>query len=193
MTTLPPRLHAAAALMLGLLVIGLPLIVLVIPAWQERALFRERRNTLEEQSSRYLSLAAQTPMLKKSVEQLLAQSADRSGFLQETSPALAAAALQRKIQTLIEAQGGKVQSAQSIPDTGKGMFPAVTIRVQANVSLDALGSMFGALTQDPLLLEADNVFVQTRYAGGQRPASEGVNLLEIRLDVTGYLYEVENP
>ncbi len=188
-----PRLHAAAALLLGVIVIGIPLIVLLLPAWQARIQFWERRSMLVEQASRYQSLAAQTPILKKSVEQLLAQSADRGGFVQETSSALGAAALQRKIQTMIEALGGNVQSAQSVPDISKGMFPAVTVRVQANISMEALGSLFGSLAQDPLLLEADNVFIQTRYAGGQRPAHEGINLLEIRLDVTGFLYEVETP
>lgn len=191
MTPLSPRLHAAAALMLGLLVIGLPLMALTVPAWHTRVQFWERRAALEEQFSRYQSLAAQTPDLKHSVERLLAQSNDRSGFLPEATSALAAAALQKKLQSLIETHGGSLQSAQGVPATTSGMFPSVTVRVQANLSLDALGPLLAALAQDPLLLEVDNVFIQTRYAGGARPAGEGANLLEARLDVTGYLFEAE--
>ena len=193
MTPLSPRLHAAAALLMGLVVVGLPFSVLVTPAWQARVAFWERRAMLEEQFARYQSLAAETPKLKTRVEQLLTQSADRSGFLQETSPTLAAAALQRKLQTLIETHGGRLQSAQSVPTNPSGPFPSVMIRVQADLSLQALGPLSAALTGDPLLLEAANVFIQTRYAGGARPGGDGMNLLEVRLDVTAFLFEVEAP
>lgn len=193
MTAFSPRLHAAAALVLGLLVVGLPLVALVLPAWQARVTFWERWGLLEEQFARYQSLSTQAPALKQSVARLIAQSTDRSGFLPEATTALAAAALQRKLQTLIETQGGQLQSAQSVPPSGESLFPAVTVRVQTNLSLEAVGPFFAALSQDLLLLEVDNVYLQTRYARGARPVGEGIPLLEVRLDVTGYLFEAEEP
>lgn len=190
---LSPRMHAALALVLGLAVLGSLLTLLVLPVWHARATFWEQKATLANQAARYQRLAAQTPALKQQVTHLLAQSADRSGFLPETSQALAAAALQRKLQTLVESHGGRMQSVQNVPATAEGPFQKVTVRVQAALSLDVLGPLFRALASDTQLLETDQVFMQTRYSGGARAAGEGVNLLEVRFDVSGYLFEVETP
>lgn len=192
MKTLSPRGHALAAVGVTVVLVLLPLTLLVTPAWQARSSFNERRTALEQQAGRYQALAARTADLKKQVERLLARTADRSGFLPETSTALAAAALQRRLQSALETHGGNVQSVQNLPAPTSDPFPKVIVRLQANISLEALGPFLASLASDPQLLEVDEVFIQTRFGGGVVPGGVGTHLLDLRLDVAGYLFEIQS-
>ncbi len=185
--------HAAAALAVTIVVIGLPAWALMAPAWEARISFAAKRDALTQQSSRYLALADETAALKQRYAQLLSNGTNRSGFLPEGTTALAAAALQRKLQLLVEAQRGELQSVQNVPANNERPFPKVIVRLQANLRLEALRPLLDALANDPAFLVPDNVYIQTRYASGAGVAGQVTNLLEVRLDVAGYLYEEESP
>ena len=182
-----------ALLSLGLLlsVIALLSTILVLPAINGRLKFHNRLNELQFQYSKFQGIAKQSELLKEDLTLLQKVQTDQSGFLDEKPEALAAADLQKQIKTLIDTNGGNLISTQVVKNRSDevSMFPEVTIKVHMRSDIEALQKLLYQLASSETVLQVDNLLIQKRRQGGGRRARRDANLLEIRFDTTGYIYQ----
>ena len=185
---LTTRQHAALALALLGAGIAAMVVIIVLPALASRQAFQDRLGELQLHYQRFNALARQTPNLKRTLEELRSAPADQTGFLEEQAPALAGAALQKKIKEHIEASGASLVSAQVAAPGKQKLYPSTTIQVQMRGDVESLRDVLYSLAADPMLLQLDNILIQSRHAA-RAPARQGGDVIEARFDVTAFIYQ----
>lgn len=112
-------------------------------------------------------------------------------YLQQPSPALAAADLQQRVKTVVETAGGNLQSIQVLPTTEEGNL--VKIAVGATITGDAESPqkiLYGLESQTPLLF-VDSLDIAARELRPRLPNGRVADYLRVQLtmqlEVSGYL------
>ena len=124
--------------------------------------------------------------LEAELARLKARRPDAVEFLQSANDALAAADLQNRIKSAVEAAQGELRSTQILPVREEGQFRQAAVRGQMVVKLQALQRIFYQFESASPLLFLDNVEIRAR--GAQRNRGVGDDpLLEVRFDLYGYL------
>lgn len=113
-------------------------------------------------------------------------------YLRAASDALVAAELQDRVKTLVEANGGKLNSTQSLPARDEGGFRRITIRVQMTVFVAPMQTIFHTLESAKPYLFLDNVDIRRRVQRRRRARNqqeegpERESTLTVRFDLYGY-------
>lgn len=121
--------------------------------------------------------------------------ADRIAFLAGSNPTLVGAALQSRIQSLIEAAGGQLISTQMLEGTSENGLSRVTLRTRMQASVAGLQRVFHALESQTPVLFLDNVSIHParrfRRSRSRRPAAarteESTGRLAVDYDVYGFV------
>lgn len=164
-------------------------LVLVKPAIAGRQNFHTRLDKLRFQYTRLSASLSHIDAIRADLKKLKQQPTDKTGFITDKQRALAAADLQRHINTLISSSGGDLISTQVTPDKNdKETFPAITVKVHVRADIDALQKLLYQLAAGNPVLTTDNLLIQSRNTGlpGRRQREE--NQLDVRFDVTGFIY-----
>ncbi len=186
MTTLSPRASRALALALfvGLVLSGVFGVILpLLDAYQQACNSAEQRQAAVEhirQSARSLAV------LQAELTRLKEQQASAVGFMQSTNPSLAAAEVQNRIKSSVEAARGELRSTQILPARDEAGFRRISIRGQIAVNTAALQRVFYELESGSPFLFLDNVEIHARPARRGGPAEDDP-ILEVRFDLYGYL------
>lgn len=183
------RIVAIALLWLALL-LGHRLIV--APLWSA---YREGEQSIEQLQGllqRYRALAEQRTILAERLAEQERRAASVAGYLEGPSDALAAAQLQDRVKSVVEAAGGELRSTQILPAApvdGDPGFRRTTLRVQFTVTIDGLAAALYELeTGQPYLLIEDLTVREQRVRRRRnQPASEP--MLDVSLELFGYLRE----
>lgn len=188
---LSPRIHAAASLAILLAFTVLFYLIIIAPGLSEREAFRERLASLQTQYQRFAAAARSIPDLESQVHTLVSRQGNRIGFLTDASAPLAAASLQKKIQSIVEGHGGSLISTQVVPTVDTGLFAPVTLQVQVRLNMEGLKQILYLIESDSLLLKVSELVIESR--GGAVPAAMlHADQLEVRFQVTGYLYGTDS-
>jgi general secretion pathway protein M len=190
-----PRLnaqkHAAASLSILIAVLVLFYSIIIYPAVSGRMQFQERYEELQFQFSKLGDSKNKSQQLKKELAYLGSQETDKTGFLENKPEALAAADLQKHIKTLIESSEGSLISTQVVQQKEDDIFPQVTVKVHLRGNIEALRNiLFRLNTEHPVLL-INNLLVQKRHGSGGRRPQRRADQLEVRFDITGFMYQAE--
>lgn len=193
-----PILSRLLALTLFLCVFGL----LPFTAWQA---IGERRSTQHGEIARAERLLAEFQERRADIASLRAVEAGiredatlRQPYLRGDNPTLAAARLQARIQSLVEAAGGRVTSTQILdPDTGAEpgaakRFPRIGIRSQLQIDIEQLRQVFHAIESSRPYLFVDGLTIRApvqRRSRRAAPQSDGT--LVVTFDAFGYLWTGE--
>lgn len=110
-----------------------------------------------------------------------------AGMLQSANESLAAAELQNRLKSAIEAAHGELRSLQPLPAQTEGPFRRVTVRGQATVNVAGLRQVLYRLEAASPLLFVDNVEVTARPGHSDRPGAAEDPPLDLRFDVYGYM------
>lgn len=152
-----------------------------------------RIEQLKELLQRYEALAEQRPVLAEHVAEQQELAASAAGYLTGPSDALAAAELQDRVRSVVEAAGGQLRSTQILPvqplEDEHG-FRRTTLRVQFIVTIEGLETTLYELETGQPYLIIDRATVQQERASRRRrdaPASEP--MLHVSLELFGYLRE----
>lgn len=108
------------------------------------------------------------------------------GFMQSSNPSLAAAELQNRIKSSVEAAHGELRSTQILPPRDDGPFRRVSIRGQIAVNTVALQRLFYEFEAATPFLFLDNIEIHSRPAR-RANAPEDDPVLEVRFDLYGYM------
>jgi general secretion pathway protein M len=174
----------AVALLGGYRLIVAPLLT----AYQEGGSSIEQAKTLLQ---RYRALAEQRPQLAKRLAEQQERAAAAAGYLEGPSDALAAAQLQDRVKSVVETAGGELRSTQILPAQsieGDLGFRRTAVRVQIIVTIEGLAATLYELeTGQPYLLIDDVTVRQERVRRRRRSAPESEPMLDVNLELFGYL------
>lgn len=184
-----PRQHALIAAGLVVVAGGLLYFILVWPALAGRTTFHEHLERLQFQQQKLTETVALTPVLEKELAALTGLEIDRSGFLEQNTRDLAAADLQRQLSLLIEESGGSLISSQVLAGTEEDetIFPEITMKLHMRGTITSLREILYKFNTGQPLLFTDNLLIQKRQRG-DGPARQDSDKLDIRFDVTAFIY-----
>lgn len=168
-------------------------VVLVMPAIDARAEYRERLATAQEQHAAYVRAAGEVPALRKEIAKIRVSNRRDTGFFNSMPPALAAAQLQQRLKSLIEKHGATLASTQVISDSSDSPFRKVAIRVQMRAGVKPMTAIFYELAHSVPVLLTDNVMIQSRNTGDSGTSGVQNGLLDVRFDVYGYMFHPAEP
>ncbi len=181
----------AALALLALLMAGV-LYLLVDQALIAR--YRYYRTHLEQQQGRLEQLERMAAS-REPIQRLIAGiQQDRNAaaqYLPQSAPSLAAAELQQRVKTVVEAAGGTLRSTQALPPAEEGNAVKVTVSAAMTGDTESLQKILHALEAQTPLLFVDNLDVtarenRPRLASG-RLASYSRIQLTVQFEVSGYL------
>jgi general secretion pathway protein M len=184
----------ALALLLAALFGAYQLILLpVIAAWREAESTIEQAQTLLQ---RYRALAEQRVQLAERVSAQEDLAASASGYLSGPSDALAAAALQDRVKSVIEGAEGELRSTQILP--AKALESGVPVRrtalrIQFAVSVEGLQEVLYELETGEPYLFIDDLNIREQRVRRRRNAPDPEPMLDVSIEVSGYVRAEATP
>ncbi|NBC49503.1 MAG: general secretion pathway protein GspM [Gammaproteobacteria bacterium] len=179
-----------------LLLLPLTLVAAVgIPWWSERDELSRRIADDRDQIQRYQRIVATLPMLREELARERTNDDFKAFSFDEATPALAGAALQRRVQEMIRAVDARPISAQILPTQEGDSPPRVRLRVQIQAQTDQLLDLLFRLEEarpflfvDQMSIRASTRRVRRVTRGGSRGGSSATpeDQLTVRLDIFGY-------
>ena len=147
---------------------------------------------LQELLQRYEALAQQRSLLADRLAEQQERAASAAGYLRGPSDALAAAQLQDRVKSVVEAAGGELRSTQILPakqlEGGLG-FRRTTLRIHFVVTIEGLeATLYELETGQPYLI-IDHVTVRQERVRRRRNDSQREPMLDVSLELFGYLRE----
>jgi hypothetical protein len=180
--------HAVISLGILILFVAGLYIILLQPALTARKEYQERIDDYSFQLNKFRDTESKIVDLQKQIERLKKQDPDNGNYLEDKSPSLVAAELQKQLKTLIESNGGYLVSTHVITTADDELFPKVTIKIHMQAEMDTLQAVFYQLAVNKPILFTSNVQIQKRNTSSRRKQANA-GKLEVRFDVTGYIYK----
>lgn len=185
MMQLTPRQSRLAALSLLVLVLAAAVLAVATPLWLLNRRYDSAIEDAVKRIERYSKIAGMRDALQKKAAEVKALGTSRH-YLKSASPALAAAELQELVKSVLETNGGKLNSIQILPHKDEGLYRQVAISLQLTAPLSALKVMLYTLESARPYLFIDNFSVRSPIGFGSRPAPAAEPELVIQFDLTGY-------
>jgi hypothetical protein len=174
------RLLALSLLLIALGGAYLLVVSPVLSLYGERAAILENRRML---LPRLQAAAAELPALRTSVEELRAAAGTRKITLDGGSDALAAAALQSRIEELAASLGATIGSTESLPVETRSGYRRIGLRYVLSGPYEILVKFLAKLEAATPPLVIDNLHIHGVLRRPGTPAAAG---LDAGLDVYGY-------
>lgn len=184
--------HRLAALALLVLLVGGVFVLLVDRVWMARYHFyRDRLEQQQVQLERLERMVASREPIQQSIAQIQQDRHVATQYLPRAAPALAAADLQQRIRTIVEAAGGTLQSTQTLPPVDEGSAVKVTVSASIMGDPDSLPKILHGLESQTPLLFVDNLQVSARSTRVRLPSGRFSDHTQVQLyvqfEVAGYL------
>jgi hypothetical protein len=177
----------ALALSLLLLVLIAVVELLAAPLWRMYQGNQQTIGELRDQLHRYTAVAA-TRADTQGLLQRLEEHLEQDGLtLDQPNSGRAAAALQERVKTLVDAAGAKLMSTRMLPDKNEGGFQRVAAQVGLRATTDSLGPLLLGLEGDFPYLFLDRLSIVSRGRRGGRSGPVASVPLDVKMEITGYL------
>jgi len=138
---------------------------------------------------RYRALAGQRgDLAERLADQQQRRVAAAAVYLQGPSDALAAAQLQARVRSVVEAAGGTMRSAQVLPadpSSRDGSNQRTALRVQFVATIDGLARALYELETGQPYVMIEQLTIRERGAHGGQPEAEA--MLDVTLEIFGYV------
>lgn len=185
MKQLSPIQKKAAALAILVFVVSAIFAAIALPVMLLNQHYDVALEDATSRLERYSRIVGMRDSLQKQALEVKALESQQH-FLKSASPALAAAELQEKAQSVFEANGAKVNSIQVLPHKDEGLYRQVTVQVQLLAPLTAVKEMlFGMESAHPyLFLDNFSIRAPNTQVNRVEPANEPD--LVVQFDLSGY-------
>lgn len=185
-----PRLSRLLALAILVFVLVVPYVAIVRPYLDALA---ANRDAISEQAAlrdRYVGLAAGDAASDTGAADAGDESSEEGGgesaYLEGASEALVAADLQNRVKTVVQDNGGVLNSTQILETTSESGFRRLAVRVRMSAGMDALYKVLYELeTQRPFLF-IDNIDINARTVRLPDRKRETVELI-VTFDLFGFM------
>ena len=136
-------------------------------------------------------MAASREPIQRAIAGIQQDPAAATQYLPQSAPSLAAAELQQRVKSVVEAVGGTLRSTQALPPTEEGGAVKVTVSAAMTGDTESLRKILYELESQTPLLFVDNLDVSARenrprLPGGQLASYTRVQL-SVQFEVSGYL------
>jgi len=183
-----PRLSRLLALALLVVVIAVPYLTIVRPYLD--ALSENREAILEQAAlrDRYVGLAAGDAGADEQLAALHDEGGPgESAYLQGDSEALVSADLQNRVKTVVQDNGGVLNSTQILDPATESGFRRLAVRVRLSASTEALYKILYDLESQRPFLFVDNIDINARTIRSPgRGERESVELI-VAFDLSGFM------
>ncbi|MBK1705573.1 type II secretion system protein GspM [Halochromatium glycolicum] len=179
-----------------LLLLPLTLVAAIgLPWWGELDDLSRRIADDRDQIQRYQRVVATLPVLREELARERTNDDFKAFSFDEATPALAGAALQRRVQEMIRAVDARPISAQILPTQEADSPPRVRLRVQIQAQTDQLLDLLFRLEEARPFLFVDQMSIRastrrvrrvTRGRSRGAPSATPEDQLTVRLDIFGY-------
>jgi general secretion pathway protein M len=183
----------------GALIIPIALVFGLGWPWLEQVGALEAEiESLDDRMVRYHRLLQTLPGLQAELAQVKNNKDAEDFYFDAKTPAIAGAELQREVQKMVTAAGGRVTSTQLLPSPADEQPPKVSVRTQIQGTTDVLLDVLYEIEKARPFLFVDKLSVRApaqrrattrnprirRHRSIRRPPQQ--RLLTVRLDVFGY-------
>ena len=182
----PPIQRVAAVAILAALVVAVAagLVAPLVSSYADaRRTLAEERAAIAHAQQMGLDPAA----LRSALARLSTEHGPVPGELRGTNESLAAAELQNRFKSAIDAAHGELRSVQALPSHLDGSFRRVTIRGRARLKMTGLRDAVYALESSSPYLFLDDVEIDARPDQSGRPGAAEDPNLDVRLDLSAYM------
>jgi general secretion pathway protein M len=173
---------AILAALLLLLVTGVvqPVLTLYTDARQSEA-------QLGAAIARARPLAGELDALRAEAERLKARRQTAIGVLKSPNESLAAAELQDRLKSSVDAVRGELHSIQLLPARDEDKFRRITLRARVSADLPGLQRLFYELESSTPLVFLDNVEVRAIPRQGIAGGAATAPAIDASFDLAGYI------
>ena len=180
------RCLISATLAVALLVLlGL---AVILPWWNQMALYDEEALDTAERMGRYQNLIASKQDLAKELQQLRANQNKQGVFITAPSTELAAAQLQKQAKDAVSQAGGTLVSTQNLEPDADDMPEKIRVRVRIKGDAGALADVLHGIESAHPLMFVENLRVKSRRTvKGRRKNRVTTYSLDVNFDLAGYL------
>lgn len=185
--SLSPPLSRALALALLAIVLLLVYLFAIEPLVDEIADARSATVRLHDAVERTDAVERKLVQLKAELARLKEHQTSAVGFIAGANESLAAAELQNRIKTSVEAAKGELRSTQPLQARDEGAFRRISIRGQIAVKLPALQRVFYELESSTPFLFLDNIEIRTQATYQINATNSADPELDVRFDLYGYM------
>lgn len=178
-------LISAALAVVLLVILGL---AVILPWWNQMALYDEEALDTAERMGRYQNLIASKQDLAKELQQLRANQNKQGVFITAPSTELAAAQLQRHAKDAVSKAGGTLVSTQNLAQDPDDMPEKIQVRVRMKGDAGALADVLHNIESAHPLMFVENLSVKSRRTvKGRRKNRVTTYDLDVSFDLAGYL------
>ena len=190
----PSSLHRLLALAL-LLLVATVIYAVIGPGLIGRYRYYQHSVAQHQQQLAQLQrVAATQETLQQRIVAIQKDPGIAAQYLAQTNPALAAAELQQRLKTVVDATGGTLQSTQALPPVEEASVTKVTVSALFSGDTSGLQQVLYALESQTPLLFVDNLEVSARITRPRLASGRYANYTRIQLsaqfEVSGYLRKV---
>lgn len=136
--------------------------------------------------ARYHALEKARPQVEAELKAMQQRSAAMSGLIEGKSAALAAAAVQSEVKSIIERHGGSVMSSQNMPPAAADGFEKIEIQYMLSLPLGSLKNVVYEIETHTPYLFIDNVNMRMPENWMPENTAAPVPALEVQFLVGGY-------
>lgn len=180
------RCLISATLAIALLV--LVALAVVLPWWNQMAVYDEQALDAAERMGRYQNLIASKQDLAKELQQLRANQNKQGVFITAPSTELAAAQLQKQAKDAVNQAGGTLVSTQNLEPDADDMPEKIRVRVRMKGDAGALAEVLHSIESTHPLMFVENLRVKSRRTvKGRRKNRLTTYKLDVNFDLAGYL------
>jgi general secretion pathway protein M len=184
---LSPALQRLLAVALLLAAISLFWSFLIAPALDDYAAAQATIERLTAALERSRAGERDIAGLEAELSRLRERQKSIGGALQDENESIAAARLQNRLKSVIDAVKGELRSTQVLPVRDEGNFRRITVRGQISLDLPALQRVIYELEAALPYVFLDNVEIRSRFALRRREPVKDDPVLDVRLDLSGYM------
>lgn len=185
------QIHATISLCLTILALAIVFRFLVQPSYEQYEAVNDSLETLQFQHDKLGNVHEKKVRIERELAEIENTETDDIGFLQENSESLASAEIQNYITSLVGDAHADLISTQVLPRQSETeeVFPSITVKVHLRGDLTALRNILYELSGSEPVLLIDNLNIVNRQQSGRRRKPQSQSKLDVRFDLTGYIFE----
>ena len=163
-------------------------LAVILPWWNQMALYDEQALDTAERMGRYQNLIASKQDLVKELKRLQASQNEQGLFVTAPSTELAAAQLQKRAKDAVSTAGGTLVSTQNLQPDPDDMPEKIRVRVRMKGDAGALAEVLHGIESAHPLMFVENLTVKSRRkVKGRRKNRVTTYDLDVSFDLAGYL------
>ena len=163
-------------------------LAVILPWWNQMALYDEQALDTAERMGRYQNLIASKQDLVKELKRLQASQNEQGLFVTAPSTELAAAQLQKRAKDAVSKAGGTLVSTQNLQPDPDDMPEIIRVRVRMKGDAGALAEVLHGIESAHPLMFVENLTVKSRRkVRGRRRNRVTTYDLDVSFDLAGYL------